>query len=140
MRLEQRAVGPVALSIYADGGVTCGKAGVYWSVAVREADGLRVIARRTDVRFRTSMEAECAALVEALRHVVGLPPQCVNLFTDCSGLVRSLNRRRRLRTSRPALIRLQTEMLELLTALRNAGHELSVEWMPREEMELILGH
>jgi ribonuclease HI len=128
------------LAVYADGGVVRGRAGAYWSVAVRGPAGLEVIARREDARFRTSMEAECAALAEALRHVVGLPPQQVNLFTDCRGLVHSLRRGRPLRTSRRALTRLQAEIVALIAELRRAGHRLSVQWMPREEIVLILGH
>lgn len=138
--LEAPSTQRATLDVYADGGVARGRAGAYWSVAVRGPEGLRVIARREDARFRTSMEAECAALAEALRHVIGLPPQQVNLFTDCRGLVHSLQRGRPLRTSRRALARLQAEIVALIAQLRDAGHGLSVRWMPREEIVLILGH
>jgi ribonuclease HI len=135
------------LRIYADGGVLARGRGTYWTVGVEDENNkqFRIVARCEESRtYRTSIEAECAAIREALLCLFSLPAQQVTLYSDCRAALEKVLRGGGIRSRKPArqarLQRLQGEIRQLWASLRELGHRISLCWLPRERMELRLGH
>lgn len=132
------------LQVYADGGLVQPgmgqQIGAYWSVGIEDERGFRIVRRqRRDPSYRTSGEAEVAALLDALSLLPGLPhPHEVRLYSDCRSLVDSLREHRPLGKRRMRRIHLQ--LLALWDHLSSLGLRLSIAWVPRTVMEQRLGH
>lgn len=119
--------------------------GTYWSVGVEDESGFRVVTRCTySSDYRTSMEAECAAIAEALRQAARFASDDVTVYTDCFHLASKLRSLQPIRSKKPArdrrLNRLFEEIRSLWNLLVSLGHRIIVRWVPREVMELRLGH
>jgi ribonuclease HI len=134
------------LRLYADGGVLTQGAGTYWSVGLEdEREGFRIVARCAENRaFRTSIEAECAAIREALLCLFSMPARQVTVYSDCKNILGKLLTGQGIRSRKPAvrarLQRLQAEIRSLWASLRDMGHSIALRWLPRDRMELRLGH
>lgn len=111
--------------------------GVYWSVAIRHADGTttRVIEREESAAHSTNNQAEALAILAAL-HVAADEPSTI--WSDSQLLVeQSMGR---WRCNEPTLRVLVADIQQRLRARALAGAPVTLQWHARSHSVAALGH
>ena len=126
--------------LYADGGTVGGSPGrgIYWSVGGIYSPAVR--AQDCSGQCRWSLQAEFAALIEALKTLSQTcrPGSLGVIRMDSRSVVDSVTRGRPPRNARVAAFFLEVQ--QWLLSLRERGVRVVIEWVSRDEIQQVLGH
>lgn len=89
-------------------------------------------------KLNTSNEAEWETLIKVLEMLEKSPKARVRLFMDSKLVVNQFNGDWRCKDSRMLDYKMRAH--ELLHKLENSEIDLSLEWIPRDDIEMFLGH
>ena len=129
--------------IHVDGGtlgeINPSPAGIYWSFGFQDGDEFRpIVSRATSTCFHTSNEAEYVALNDALNWLLTFQIPAATIRSDSQVIVRQINGQ--YEVHKPQLQELWRRSQQLLAELQEAGQQVTVEWVRREENVVRLGH
>jgi ribonuclease HI len=88
--------------------------------------------------LNTSNEAEWETLISVLQMLKESPKARVRLFMDSKLVVNQFNGSWKCKDDR--MLTCRTRAHKILRSLKKSGIDLSLEWLPRDDIEMFLGH